>query len=294
MRLRLHVGPHRTGAGYLQEAAHRNRERLARAGVLFLNEPARHSRVAEALEGLRADIALQQIEKLAAQRREELGSAHPQPSLLYVSDRFFDAQDERAKYEHAFRQLAAALAQRGYEVELVFVERDIEEVLTANALHQASVGNLQFVTPETAPYLRYLEAYAWKKAFFFAGCKVVHLDHGHLTRSGEMLANYLKLAYGLEVPGLELPDGVDALDLQDDAQIARGLVMAPMINWLEQFGSLPRAQLLDAPAPLQPHVSGESWNAVVANVSLLRDCVRGTSRRALDLFMQARAAAAAE
>lgn len=291
LKLRLHVGPHRTATTSIQYAAHRNRALLARHGVLFLNEPAQSTRMPAALNSLRDDLALEEFQRLLDARVAELGGLHPAPSLLFSSETLFAAPQERAaEYEACFTRFLAALGKRGHEVDLVFVERNLEDMLTSNALLQASIGNLKFVTPEPQPYLHYLHGYAWKKAFYFRTCPVAHLDFAVLTRTADVFANFMELAYGLELEGLQPIDpAIDARNTQSDAQIATGLVMAPMINWLEQFGSLPRFDLFNGSVPLVPPVTGPAWDAIVGNVPLLRDCVRANSRRAIEMFVQGQA-----
>ena len=181
---------------------------------------------------------------------------------------------------------AEGLASQLNEVELVFVERRMEDVLTSNALLQAALGNLKFVTPDPAPYLAYLEGFTWKKSFYFSNFKVAHLDFAHIAGGGDLFANFIKLAYGLDLPELRpIAAGIDARNASSDEQIARGLVMAPLINWLEQFGSVSRFELFNAHQPVKTQVEGASWDAVVANVPLLRDCVRSTARRAIEMFV---------
>ena len=291
MKLRLHVGPHRTATTYIQYLAHQNRALLARHGVLFLNEPAQSTAMPDALNRLRPDLAIAEFQRLLDARLRELAGAHPDPSLLFSAETFFAApQEKRAQYEDAFGRFLAVLGERGHEVELIFVERDLEDMLTSNALLQASIGNLGFVTPDTLPYLHFLDGYAWRKAFFFRSCPVLHLDFAHLARESDLFANFMKLAYGLELAGVEpLDPGIDARNTHSDTQIAKGLVLAPVINWLEQFGSLSRFDLFNGSAPLAPPVSGAAWDAMVGSMPLLRDSVRDTARRAIDQFAQANA-----
>jgi hypothetical protein len=292
LKVSLHVGPHRTGTTYIQYAAFGNRAYLAGEGILFINQPAQSNRIPEALNRYRADIALAEFDRLAESCKGELGAAHPAPAMLYSSETFFAADARRpTEYQRSFSQFVAALQKRGHDVELVFVERNIEDLLTSNALLQASLGNLKFVTPDTAPYLDYLQGFTWKKSFYFDHFKVVHLSFDHLAAQGDLFANFMKLAFRLDLPGLKPIDpALDARNSASDAQIAKGLVMAPLINWLEQFGSVSRFELFNASQPLQTQVSGESWQAIVANIPLLRDCVRGTAGRAIEMFVESREA----
>lgn len=282
MRLSLHVGPGRTGSTWVREAAAANAQLLARHGVHAL-EAAAVVKAAKALNQMRPDIASRAM--LAAAEAATAGG--DSGLLLGSSEAFFAASLEDApRYERAFGEFAATLAAAGLALEVVFVERDLEDLITSHALHEACLGNLEFVTPDAAPYARFIERYRWLKAFYFGRFPVLHLSFDHLTGEGDVFANFLRLAYGLEV-GKLLP-AADARNACSDAAIARGLVMAPMVNWLEQFGSLPRQQLLEGPGPLEAQVTGASWDAMVANVALLRDSARANAKRALLRFVENR------
>jgi hypothetical protein len=284
LKLSLHVGPHRTGTTFIQYAAHANRDYLAAQGIRFINEPAQANGIAAALNNFRPDVALATFDRLL----QAAPVARDAATVLHSSETFFAADASKpAEYERAFMQFAAALGKRGYEIELVFVERDMEDLLTSNALLQASLGNLKFVTPDVSPYIEYLHGFTWQKRFYFDNFKVLHLDFGLLVARGDLFANFMKLAYGLDLPALEPIDpALDARNSASDAQIAKGLVNAPLINWLEQFGSVSRFELFNAAQPLQPQVRGEAFESVVANVPLLRDCVRGMAGRAIQAFKQ--------
>ncbi len=295
MKVSLHLGPHRTATTYIQYAAYQNRAYLADKGIHFINRPAQSNEIPEALIALRPDVALAEFDRLIETSKKEFDAADPAASILYSSEMFFGAElRHAAEFQRGFAQFVANLEGRGHQVELIFVERNLEDVLTSNALLQASLGNLWFVSPVPWPYINYLKVFTWAKSFYFDRFKVVHLGFDHLTGGGDLFANFMKLAYGLDLPQLRPIDpALDARNSPTDAQIARGLVMAPLINWLEQFGSLSRFEMFNASSPLAPPVSGEAWDAIVANVPLLRDFVRSMARKAIEAYPQEAAAAQA-
>jgi hypothetical protein len=227
------------------------------------------------------------FDELVQGATDEEGSGNRAPSVLYSSETFFAAEPRRkAQYEKCFTQFVSALQKRGHDVELVFVERDMEDVLTSNALLQASLGNLKFVTTDPSPYLHYIEGFTWKKSFYFANFPVAHLDFARLVASGDLFGNFVKLACGVDLAWFDPIDpAIDARNSTSDAQIAKGIVMAPMINWLEQFGSLSRFDLFNASQPFNPQLQGATWDALMGNIPLLRDCVRVTARRAIEMFV---------
>jgi hypothetical protein len=286
VKVSLHVGPHRTATTYIQYAAFQNRAYLAGRGIQFINMPAQSTGVAHALNELRPDIALAEFDRLSGACSEEFAGMHPAPSMLYSSEVLFEAELHRAaEYKRAFAKFVSALEARGHAVELVFVERDLEDILTSNALLQVSLGNLAFVTRELRPHLDFLTDYTWKKLFYFDHFKVVHLSYGHLAGGGDLFANFMKLAFGLDLPELSPIDpAIDARNATSDAQIAKGMVLAPVINWLEEFGSLSRFELFNASFPVEPPMSAASKDAMAANASLLRDVVRAAARKALEMF----------
>ncbi|APV50832.1 hypothetical protein BWI17_14730 [Betaproteobacteria bacterium GR16-43] len=280
------MGPHRTGTTYIQYAAHRNRALLAKHGIQFINDPAQADEMARALVRLDPQAALALFDRLVASAKAAFPVPVPEVATLYSSETLCVVPRElRNEYERGFAAFIAGLEERGYTVELIFVERDLEDTLTSNALLQTSIGNLEFVSPDPLPFVHYLRGYSAQKMFFFERFKVVHLDFAHLASGGDLFANFLKLAYGVTVAGLEPIDTkIDAHNSTSDEQLARGLVMAPVINWLEQFGSVSRFDLFNASQPFAPPIPEATWAEVADEIPLLRDCMRVTARRALELF----------
>ncbi|HEX4332706.1 MAG TPA: hypothetical protein VH040_11245 [Usitatibacter sp.] len=296
MKLRLHVGPHRTGTTYVQCAALANREALAGAGLLFLNSPAQSVAVPRALVALESDRALAAFDKLVEKARAEVRGADRANAMLYSSEVFFEADPkQRPQYEAAYARFLDGLARRGYEVEIVFVERDLEDLLTSNALLQTSLGNLRYVSVSPTTFMEYVETFAWLKSLYFASRPVLHLDFKALTAAGDLFANFLRLSSGIELANPSPIDpAIDARNSLTDRQVARGLVMAPLVNWLELFGSVPRFELFNAAQPVKPPVSEALLEEVVAGVPMLRDCLRATARSAIETFVKRHAGAAAD
>ncbi|HST01757.1 MAG TPA: hypothetical protein VLJ84_08860 [Usitatibacter sp.] len=295
MKVRLHVGPHRTGTTYIQYAAFANREELARAGVLFINKPAQSVGIPRGLIALSPERALKEFDKLLEEARAEVPGAAAAQAALYSSEVFFEADPkQRPHYEVAYAKFLEGLAERGHDVEIVFVERDLEDLLTSNALLQTSLGNLRYVSVSPAAFLEYVEAYAWLKSLYFASRPTLHLDFKALTASGDLFENFMKMACGAELANSRPIDpAVDARNSLTDRQVARGLVMAPLVNWLELFGSVPRFDLFNAAQPVKPPVSEALLEEVVANVPMLRDCLRATARTAIETFVKRHADTAA-
>jgi hypothetical protein len=280
------VGPQKTGARLLREAAIRNRTMLAQRGLHVLNSAEGPERIARDLNGLHPDSAAAEVLRLL-----EASGAPSSSIAFYSSEAFFAAPVERAAaYEEAFARFAATLASRDITVEIAFVERSMEDLLTALALHHAARGDLKFVTPDLAPYLGQLRAYGWLKGFYFARFPTLHFDYGSLTAEGDLLANFLRLGYGIDTTGLQAAGAIPATS---DEEVARGLSLAPLANWMEQFGSMPRAEMFEAPEPVRAPLEGEPWRAAVESAALLRDCVRGNARRAIERYVAGGTAVAA-
>ncbi|HEX4781516.1 MAG TPA: hypothetical protein VH301_12225 [Usitatibacter sp.] len=288
MKVRLHVGPHRTGTTYIQYAAFANREALAEAGVLFINKPAQCVGIPRALIALDAEGALGMFDQLLAEARSEIAGAAKAQAVLYSSEVFFEADPrQRPQYEAAYAKFLEGLGKRGHEVEIVFVERDLEDLLTSNALLQTSMGNLRYVGPSATAFLEYVETYSWLKSMYFASGGTLHLDFAALTASGDLFANFTKAGLGVSLASPRSIDpSIDARNSLTDRQVARGLLLAPIVNWLELFGSVPRFELFNAAQPLRPPVSEALLDEVVANVPMLRDTFRAVARNAIDSFVK--------
>ena len=200
---------------------------------------------------------------------------------------FFEARLRRAAtYEADFRRFVDALRAEGHEVRLVFVERDLRELLVSNALLQVSLGNLKYVTTDPLAFTDYLENYQWLKGFYFGQFDVAHLDFRLLVGEGDAFANFLRLAYGMELAGAAPPpEGIDARNTVTDEQVARGLLLAPIVNWVELFGSISRFEMFNASPRLEAPVSGAAFEAMAARVPLIREAMRAMASRALEEYL---------
>jgi hypothetical protein len=288
MRVRIHVGPHRTGTTYIQYAAFANREALAAAGLLYVNNPAQSIGIPRQLLALAPDRALAEFDRLVDEARSSVRGGDAASTLFYSSEVFFEADPkQKPAYEAAFDRFLEGLAKRGHEVDFVFVERVLEDLLTSNALLQTSLGNLRYVSVSPMAFLDYIEAYAWLKSLYFSRRAVLHLDFAHLTAGGDLFENFLKFSSGIELPSVAAIDpAIDARNSITDQQVARGLIMAPMVNWLELFGSVSRFELFNAVQPVKPPVSDALFEEVVASIPMLRDCLRATARGAIETFVK--------
>ena len=296
MKVRLHVGPHRTGTTYVQYAAFANREALAEAGILFINNPAQSVAIPRALIALAPDRALREFDKLLSQAQAEVSRASSAHTALYSSEVFFEADPkQRAAYEADYAKFLAGLAERGHEVDLVFVERDLEDLLTSNALLQTSLGNLRYVSASPMAFLEYVETYAWLKSMYLGSRPTLHLDFPSLTAAGDLFDNFMRTACGVSLASpTPIDPAIDARNSLTDRQVARGLLLAPLVNWLELFGSVPRFELFNAVQPMKPPVSEALLDEVVANMPMLRDTFRAVARNAIDTFVKRHAPAVAE
>ena len=284
MKVDLHIGPHRTATTWIQWAAHRNRDALADRGILFINEPAQSNQVARALVREDADAALEEFDRLLDASLERNGARHPAPSALHSSEVFFEANRRGLDaYGAAFRKFVDGLHFRGHEVRLVFVERSLEDRVVSNAMLQVSLGNLQYLSCDPTAFREYVEANVWLKDFFFGGFDVAHLGFDDLSGEGDVFVNFLHLLYGMGFPEAAPPDAaVDARNGVSDLQVARGLLLAPVLNWVELFGSVPRFELFNASMKLAAPVSDASLAAIVSQVPMIRDCMRAMVRRAIE------------
>jgi len=289
MRVRLHVGPPGTGTARIQQGSLARRETLAGAGILSMQGPGKSDGIPKALIALDVERALREFDRLFGAARDEVPRARDAHTLLYSSDVFFQA-DSRLKpdFERAFASFLEGLASRGHDVDVVFVERPIEDLLMSHALLQASLGDLRYVSADPGAFLEYVDSYAWLKGVYFARCPVLHLDFNVLDASGDLFSNFMKASCGIDVPPVGAAKDDETVT---DRHVARGLLMAPLVNWMELFGSVSRADLINA-AHLKPPIPDGLLDESAASIPLLRDCLRATARRAIEMYVKRHAAVA--